>query len=90
MDWQKAYAIVRLGDDGLAQIVHWADKIKDARYWLGYIALPGDAVFQTPVHPKSTGGPAYQGHLVARGTISHDEKKWLAEVVGTKTLRFPE
>lgn len=78
MSWNTAYIIVRVAEDGSASVVHQADKIKDARYWLQYIALPGDAILQTPAHPKYSGdgSPLYQAHLFARGKINHDEKEW--------------
>ena len=91
MAWDKPYIVVRIGEDGSAAVVHTAAMIKDARYWLQYIALPGDALFQTPAHPKCTGNaePTYYAHLRARGKIEHDEKLWTETTLKGKPLRFP-
>ena len=78
MAWEKAYIVVRVGSDGSVFKVHEADKIKDARYWLTYIGLPGDAIFQTPAHPKHEGGEKilYKAHLIVRGNVGYEESAW--------------
>ncbi len=78
MAWNTAYIIIRLDQNGVANIVHQADAIKDARYWLQYIALPGDAIFATSAHPKFTtaANPVYQAHLLSRGKIEYSEMNW--------------
>jgi hypothetical protein len=78
MQWAKPYIVVRITPDGSTSKVHETEKIKDARYWLTYIALPGDAIFQTPAHPKHEGGDKilYKAHLIARGNVSYDENAW--------------
>lgn len=79
MSWQSPYIVIRVVD-GVAQAIHEAKMLKDARYYLQYIAQPGDALFQTSFHPKYSGSgcPVYQGHLKKRGDIQHDEAAWLA------------
>lgn len=78
MAWNKPYIIIRIAADGSVTKVHETEKIKDARYWLSYIALPGDAIFQTPAHPKHEGGEniLYKAHLIERGNIGYDEPSW--------------
>ncbi len=80
-EW-KAYITVRVGADGVAEVVYQADTIKDARYWLSYIAMPGDALFTTPSHPKyaGNGAPTYMSHLVSRGKTEHDAAAWKKQV----------
>ena len=80
-EW-KAYITVRVSPDGVAEVVHQADTIKDARYWLSYIAMPGDALFTTPSHPKYVGDgtPSYMSHLVCRGKTEHDIAAWKKQV----------
>ncbi|MFN8389390.1 MAG: hypothetical protein U0136_03785 [Bdellovibrionota bacterium] len=95
MNFNGPYIVVRPESDGTCRIVHTAQKLKDARYWLQYIALPGDAVFITPLNPqyKGSGDPTYSTHLVKRGTLEHDEKKWKSQVFATKDgaqLRFSD
>ena len=79
MTWLMPYIIVRCDGNGASIKVHEADKIKDARYWLSYIAQPGDALFQTPAHPKHEGGdkPIYKAHLIDRGNVGYEEQDWL-------------
>jgi hypothetical protein len=74
----KPYIIVRISDEGSAAVVYETDTIKSARYWLNYIALPGDAIFITSAHPKynGSGKPTYQMHLVGRGKLGHEESEW--------------
>ena len=85
MSWNKPYIIIRVATDGSISKVHEADLIKDARYWLTYIALPGDAIFQTPVHPKHDGGEKilYKAHLIERGNVGYDETAWRKMVNNT-------
>lgn len=76
-NWEKPYIIIRISTEGQTQIVHSCDTLKDAKYWLSYIAVAGDAIFTTPAHPKNTGSmPLYFAHLVSRGNTEHDENKW--------------
>lgn len=83
MSWSTPYIIVRPDGEGEVEIVHTAAKIKDARYWLNYIAQPNDALLQTPAHPKHSGAgkPTYLAHLVSRGNVGYEEGKW-AESLG--------
>ncbi len=87
MEWKNAYILVRPEADGTVKIVHTAEKLKDARYWLQYIALAGDAVFVTPANPQykgKSGEPTYMSHLIARGKIDHTESKWKNQVFDAK------
>ncbi len=79
MDWKTGYILGRPELDGKVSIVHTADKLKDARYWLQYIAKPNDTIFTTPAHPnyKGTNGePTYMCHLVQRGKMDYNEAQW--------------
>ncbi len=80
MSWNKSYIIVRFNNESNSfEVVHQAEKIKDARYWLNYIAQPSDALFRTPKHPKYSGQedkPEYQAHLVERGKVSYEQNEW--------------
>ena len=83
MAWETPYIIVRTNEQGKALIVHTGQKLKDTRYWLQYIALPGDAILKTTEHPKydgQGGAPSYYAHLKSRGDIQHDEAAWKAQV----------
>lgn len=86
MDWSCPYILVRPESDGTLQVVYHAEKLKDARYWLQYIAHAGDAVFITSKNAqyKGSGDPTYMSHLVARGKIDYNEKQWKGQVFGEK------
>jgi len=87
MEWKNAYVLVRPEKDGTVKIVHSTEKLKDARYWLQYIALAGDAVFMTPANAQykgKDGEPTYMSHLVARGQLDHTEKNWKTQVFDAK------
>jgi hypothetical protein len=79
MNWEKPYVILRTKEGGECEQVHEADTIKDARYWLNYIAEPGDAIFKTPAHPKHENSDKleYKAHLISRKDIGYDEQSWL-------------
>lgn len=78
MSWDTSYILVRPAGDAKLNIVHKADKLKDARYWLQYIAQSGDAIFTTPIHNqyKGDGDPIYMCHLVQRGKMDYNENQW--------------
>ena len=93
MAWEKPYVILRTDGNGTLGKVHEAEMIKDARYWLSYIAQPGDAIFQTPAHPKHETGEKllYKAHLISRGKVGYDEAEWI-RIVGKdgKAPSLPE
>jgi hypothetical protein len=78
VDLERAYVFCRITGPGTTEFVHSAAGIKDAKYWLTYIAQPGDALCQTPAHPKYNGNgePTYYAHLVKRGSIAYNEAEW--------------
>lgn len=79
---EKPWAIFRPGSEGRMVLVHQADKIQDAKYWLMYIAEVGDALFKTKLHPRYSGegAPAYESHLIKRRESEHNEQKWRQQV----------
>ena len=93
MPWEDPYIHVRVDEHGVAKIVHAAKSTKDARYWLQYIALAGDAIFTTPSHPQYAGNgtPVYMAHLVARGKIEYSEEGWKRQVLSEgQAVQIPE
>jgi hypothetical protein len=87
--WTTPYAIIRPTTEGKAVIAHAAADLKRANYLLQYIAEPGDALFQTPLHPKVNGGaPKYSSHLVQRGKFSYSYEEWLKTCCGGKDVTF--
>ena len=83
MSWKTSYILVRPSGEAQVSIVHSADKLKDARYWLQYIAQSGDAIFTTPIHAqyKGSGDPTYMCHLIARGKMDYNEAQWKSNFV---------
>lgn len=90
MSWQAKYIVIRRKEDGSAlTIAHNCDSIKDANYWMNYIAVQGDALFMTPAHPKHPGGNSlvYQSHKLTPGKVERNEQGWKSEV---GSLSLPE
>lgn len=78
MSWSSPYVIFRHSAQNVFVEVHKAEEIKDAKYWLAYIAKPGDVLCRTPLHPKHTRSsdqPEYWSHKSAKGVVS-DERLW--------------
>jgi hypothetical protein len=94
MNWASPFAIFRVSADGKLQQVHVASDLKSAKYWLTYIAAPGDVLCKTPLHPKHTGSspkPEYWSHKENSGQPASSEQKWI-EFAKSKNcdLHFPE
>ncbi len=52
-----------------------------AKYWLTYIAQPGDVLCKTPVHPKHSKegkSPEYWSHKEGTGSPTTNEMGWRA------------
>jgi hypothetical protein len=85
MEWQQPFVIYRITAEGKLEAVHWAADIKSAKYWLTYIAQPGDVLCKTPTHPKHTKAKdcaEYWSHKEQSGSPKSDEtawKKWAKE-----------
>ena len=79
MEWKQPFIIYRITPEGkLFQVYETAD-LKQARYWLTYIAQPGDVLCRTPVHPKHSkqnSKPEYCAHKESSGKSSSVEKDW--------------
>ena len=82
MSTKPKYIFLRINSDKMAEIVNSCDSVKDANYWLNYIAEPGDAMFITSEHPKHTGSssPEYSSHLISRRNLGRTEEEWRAMV----------
>lgn len=79
MEWWSPFVIYRVSPDGKLEEVFQAPDIKKARYWLTYIAQPGDVLCRTPIHPKhskSSPMPEYWSHKEQSGTASSNEEQW--------------
>lgn len=79
MDWNVNYVIYRVSLDGKLQELFQADSLKDAKYWLTYIAEPGDVLCRTPLHPKHSkkdNSPEYWSHKPLKGRVATDHEEW--------------
>jgi hypothetical protein len=50
-----------------------------AKYWLTYIAQPGDVLCKTPIHPKHSKAspqPEYWSHKESSGSPITNEQDW--------------
>lgn len=87
--WTTPYVILRPTIEGSAKIVHEANDLKRTNYLLQYVAEPGDAVFQTPLHPKIAGGPPkYSCHTAVRGKFLYSYNDWIKDFCGGKVLEI--
>lgn len=82
MDWKTPLIIVRPQADGKVLVVNESASLKDARYWLNYIAEPFDALFLTPLNAKyvGSGDPIYSCHLISRAKTEYNENAWKEKV----------
>ena len=84
MAFTSAYIVYRMNKDSVLEEVFHASELKKAKYWLQYIAIPGDVLCRTPAHPKYTGqgGTAeYWQHKDEKGKPGQSFdlwKKWAA------------
>ena len=79
MEWKTPFVVYRIAPDGKLDEVFRAEDIKKAKYWLTYIAQPGDLLCKTPVHPKhsqKSKTAEYWSHKETSGQSSTDEKSW--------------
>ena len=93
MEWKQPFVIYRITPDAKLFQVYEASNIKEARYWLTYIAQPGDVLCRTPIHPKHSqqGTTAeYWSHKESSGKSSSREANW-KKIASTKnfTLSLP-
>ena len=79
MEWKSPYIVYRINTDKALEEVFWSEDIKKAKYWLTYIAKPGDVLCKTPVHPKhskASQAPEYWSHKEASGQPVTNEESW--------------
>ncbi len=77
MDWSAPFIVYRVSAEGKLEEVFHADDLKKAKYWLTYIAQPGDVLTRTPAHPRhSDGRPTYWSHKEESGTPSSKKEDW--------------
>jgi len=79
MAWKSPFIIYRISAEGKLTEVFRCEDLKKAKYWLSYIAEPGDVLCKTPVHPKhskSSNAAEYWSHKVQSGNAVSDETLW--------------
>lgn len=79
MNWKSPFAVYRISPEGKIEQVHIAQDLKSAKYWLTYIAQPGDVLCKTPAHPKhtkSSSQPEYWSHKESSGSPTTSEEQW--------------
>ena len=79
MTWTVQFVVYRLDTDMTLLEVYHPKDLPAAKYWLKYIALPGDVCCRTPAHPKhSKAGlhPEYFCHKDSSGKTSDNSKQW--------------
>lgn len=79
MAWSSPFIIYRISPEGKLTEVFRCEDIKKAKYWLSYIAEPGDVLCKTPAHPKhskASNSAEYWSHKVHSGNAVSDERLW--------------
>jgi hypothetical protein len=79
MDWKAPFVIYRIAPDGRIEEVFQAQDLKSAKYWLTYIALPGDVLCKTPLHPKHShakNAAEYWSHKESNREPIINEQDW--------------
>ncbi len=79
MQWKSPFVIYRVDEQGHLQQVYQAPDLKDAKYWLTYIAQVGDVLCKTPAHPKadkSSSTPTYWSHKEQSGQPLSNQAAW--------------
>lgn len=80
MEWSSPFIIYRISAESKLEEVYHAADLKQAKYWLTYIAQPGDVLCKTPVHPKHSKTKKtaeYWSHKEHSGTPSSKEEQWI-------------
>jgi hypothetical protein len=94
MAWKAPFSVFRIVPPGKLQEVFNSWDLKKAKYWLSYIAEPGDVLCKNPCHPKHSGkgpSPEYWSHKESSGKIITNENIWLDLAKGKHCeLKFPE
>lgn len=79
MEWKTSYVVYRISAKGTLEEVYHTDLSKKAKYWMNYIALPGDMLCRTPIdpkHSKQTKMAEYVCHKIATKSTSTDRAAW--------------
>ncbi len=92
MSWEAPFIVYRLDSDGKLSEVYHASDLKSAKYWLSYIAEPGDMLARTPAHPRhDSQEPAYWSHKEPGGKASSQKDEWYQQAKKQNwDERFPE
>lgn len=94
MEWTSPFVIYRITSDGKLLPVYEAKDLKQAKYWLTYIAQPGDVLCKTPIHPKhskQSSKPEYWAHKETSATPCSKETAWKTFAVAKNfSMTFPE
>ena len=96
MNWNDPYLVVRPSSTELI-VLNYFRTLREARYYLQYLAEPMDAIFTTDIHEqyKGTGIPTYNCHKIERGRMDFHEEAWSKQlglnepykVIDTKEIR---
>jgi hypothetical protein len=91
MEWSNTFVIYRINAEGKANEVFLTSDFQKAKYWLSFIAQPGDVLCKTPKHAKHSGkskSPEYWSHKVESGATVSNEALW-QELAKTINFQSP-
>ena len=94
MEWRSTYIIYRINSETILEEVYHGDDLKKVKYWLRYIAQPGDVLCRTPIHAKHShaGTTAeYRQHKGPGGKVLTNQEEWFQSArAKSPDLEFPE
>lgn len=79
MEWISQFVVYRIDTDCSLIEVYHTDDIKSAKYWMQYIAEPGDLLCKTPLHPrhsKASKRAEYWSHKARDNSLCREEDDW--------------
>lgn len=93
MSWTVPFVVFRLAPDKKITEVFECDDLQKAKYWIKFIAEPGDVLCRTPLspkHSKKNTQPEYWCHKETSGQPTTDEQGWRTQIQQTwPDFEFP-
>ena len=94
MSWTSFFVVYRVTNDKSVTEVFESSDLQKAKYWIKYIAQPGDVLCRTPLspkHSKASGQPEYWCHKEASGQPETNHEAWLKSIKAFwPDFQFPE
>ncbi|MBX7136921.1 MAG: hypothetical protein K1X83_02980 [Oligoflexia bacterium] len=79
MSWKTPFVVYRFSGDKQVTEIFECEDLQKAKYWIKYIAEPGDVLCRTPLspkHSKSSDRAEYWCHKEQSGQAETNEERW--------------